>query len=70
MSTDFEKATSAALTPDHHSKTAYTGRIKQTETVQIVTDEGITLEKEVSFFISWDSIASILKLVRERIGLK
>lgn len=59
----------AALTPDHQSQAAYTGRVKQTEIVQVITDEGVAIEKEVTIYISWDSINAILGLVRERAGL-
>lgn len=61
-----EKKVLAALADDHHSKSAYTGRIQQTERVTIVDERGISHEKDVSFFVSWDSISAILKLVRER----
>jgi hypothetical protein len=59
----------SALTPDHHSRSAYVGRVKQTETVTIWDENGQPFEKEVSFLISWDSISKILSLARERARL-
>jgi len=58
-----------ALAPDPQSKAAYTGRIKQTETVIIHAEDGTPIEKEVSFYISWDSIAELLTLIRKRAGV-
>jgi hypothetical protein len=63
------KAVKAALALDHHSQSAYTGRIKQTETVIVHAADGTPIQKEVEFFISWDSIAAILQLVHERAKL-
>ena len=58
-----------ALAPDHQSQAAYTGRIKQTETVTVFAEDGTPIQKEVTFYISWDSISEILALVRKRAGL-
>lgn len=59
----------AALAPDHFSQAAYTGRIKQTETVVVHAEDGTPIQKEVTFYISWDTISQILTLVRQRAGL-
>lgn len=56
----------AAVASDHHSKAAYTGRIQQTETVTVVTEDGISIQKDVSFYITWDTIDKLLNLVKER----
>ena len=58
-----------ALAPDHQSQAAYTGRVKQTETVTVFAEDGTPIQKEVTFYISWDSISEILALVRKRAGL-
>lgn len=59
----------AALAPDHFSQAAYTGRVKQTETVVVHAEDGTPIQKEVTFYISWDTITQILTLVRQRAGL-
>ena len=59
----------AALAPDHFSQAAYTGRVKQTETVVVHSEDGTPIQKEVTFYISWDTISQILNLVRQRAGL-
>lgn len=59
----------AALAPDHFSQAAYTGRVKQTETVVVHAEDGTPIQKEVTFYISWDTISQILTLVRQRAGL-
>ena len=59
-----------ALAPDHHSQAAYTGRIRQTETVTVFAEDGTPIQKEVTFYISWDSIAQFLALVRKRAGFQ
>lgn len=69
MDTDKIKAITAALASDHHSKAAYTGRIQQSETVTVYAEDGTPIQKEVSFFISWDTIDQILTMVRNRAGL-
>lgn len=56
----------SALTSDHHSKAAYTGRIQQTETVTVITEDGTSIQKDVSFYITWDTIDKLLNLVKER----
>ena len=58
-----------ALATDHQSQATYTGRVKQTETIIVYTEDGTPIQKEVSFYISWDSIAEILNLVRLRAGI-
>lgn len=63
------KAITAALASDHHSKAAYTGRIEQRETVTVHAEDGTPIQKEVSFFISWDTIDAILTMVRQRASL-
>ena len=59
----------AALASDPASQIAYAGKIKQTEHVSIIDSHGNVHEKEVEIYISWDSIAQILNLVRERAGI-
>ena len=59
----------AALAPDHHSKAAYVGRVKQTETITVTTEDGTAIEREVTIYISWDSMEEMLKLIRNRAGL-
>ena len=58
-----------ALAPDFHSQAAYTGRVTQTETVVVHAEDGTPIQKEVTFYISWDSICQILALVRKRAGV-
>ena len=69
MTNEQIKAVKAALASDHHSKSAYTGRIQQTETVIVHDENGTPIQKEVSFFITWDSIDQILSMARERAGI-
>lgn len=57
----------AAITPDQHSRGAYGGRIMQTETVTIFSDDGTAFERDVQFTISWDSIVKILDLIEKRV---
>ena len=59
----------AALAPDHFSQAAYTGRVTQTETVVVHAEDGTPIQKEVTFYISWDSIAQILAMARLRADL-
>ena len=59
-----------ALAPDHQSQAAYTGRIKQTETVIVHAEDGTPIQKEVTFYISWDIISELLTLVRKRAGFQ
>ena len=59
----------AAVTPDHHSRSAYIGQVSQTEQITITSDDGTSFEKEVSFLISWDSISKILGLIQKRAGI-
>lgn len=59
-----------ALAPDHGSQAAYAGRIKQTEIVEIFDENGTPIQKEVTFYISWDTIAQVLALVRKRAGIQ
>ena len=59
-----------ALAPDHQSQAAYTGRIKQTETIIVHAEDGTPIQKEVTFYISWDSISELLTLVRKRAGFQ
>lgn len=56
----------AAVTPDYHSRSAYIGQVTQKELVTVITDDGTSFEKEVSFLISWDSISKILGLIQKR----
>lgn len=65
--TDKTAVYEAAIASDHHSKSAYVGRVTQTEQVTIITEDGTAIEKEVSFLISWDSISKILGLIRNRV---
>lgn len=60
----------AAITPDHHSRSAYVGRVQQTETVTVFAEDGTATEKEVSFWITWDSISQILGLIQKRAGVE
>lgn len=62
-------AIQAAITPDHHSRSAYTGRVIQREWVTIISDDGTAFEKEVSFTLSWASISEILQLIKIRAGI-
>ena len=59
----------AALTPDHHSKSAYVGRISQNISVIVHAEDGTPIQKELSIFISWDSIELIMNMIRKRAGL-
>jgi hypothetical protein len=66
----FEKTVKNALTPDHHSQAAYTGRVKQTETVIVFAEDGTPIQGSVDVYISWASIVQILAMVGKRIGIK
>ena len=55
-----------ALTPDQYSQAAYAGRVKQTEIVEVFTEDGTPIQKQVTFYLSWDSIVQILAIVRKR----
>lgn len=59
----------AALAADHHSRSAYTGQLVQRETVEIVTEDGTSIQKEVDIYISWDTISNMLTMIRNRAGL-
>lgn len=59
----------AALASDHFSQAAYTGRVTQTETVVVHAEDGTPIQKEVTFYISWDSISQILAMARLRADL-
>lgn len=59
----------AALTPDFHSRAAYTGRLRQQEDVTIILDDGTVVEKTVDIYISWDTIQDMLVMVAERAGI-
>lgn len=59
-----------ALAPDHSSQAAYAGRIKQTEIVEIIDENGTYIQKEVTFYISWDTITEVLAMVRKRAGIQ
>lgn len=56
----------AVLAPDHFSQAAYTGKVKQTETIIIHAEDGTPLQRDITFYISWDSICEILALIRKR----
>jgi len=64
-----EDRVKAALADDHFSKAAYTGKVTQTERVTVFTEDGTPIEKDVTIYISWDSVSAILKLVQERAGI-
>ena len=64
-----DKLVQAALASDHFSRSVYLGKITQTEKVTIFLDDGTAVEKEVTFYLTWDSISALLGLVRERAGL-
>lgn len=58
-----------AIDIDHHSRSAYVGRVTQQDQVTIILEDGTVIEKEVAFSISWDSILKILELIRKRAGI-
>lgn len=57
----------AAVAPDHHSRSAYTGQVYQTERVTIIADDGTCFERDVTFPVSWNSILKILSLINKRV---
>ena len=59
-----------ALAPDCMSKAAYAGRVAQTETVMVFAEDGTPIEREFTFYISWDSISEILTMVRKRADIQ
>lgn len=59
----------SAVASDSASQMAYAGQVSQTEHVSIIDSHGNVHEKEVEIYISWDSIAKILNLVRQRAGI-
>ena len=62
-------ALKAAISPDFHSRSAYVGRVVQTEDVIIIGEDGTPFETKVSFLISWETIQKILGLVQNRAGI-
>lgn len=69
LTPDQEKRVRNSLEPDHNSKSAYTGRITQTETVIIYDENGVPIQKEFSFFITWDTIKQMLEMIKKRAHL-
>ena len=67
--TSFANRLVEATSINAENQMAYAGKIKQTEHVSIIDSHGNVHEKEVEIYISWDSIAQILNLVRERAGI-
>ena len=59
----------AALTPDHHSQAAYTGRIIQREEFTVIDGEGNPIHVERDVVITWDTIKAVIALIRKRIKL-
>ena len=62
---DVEKA----LLPDQTSVIAYAGKVKQVETVSVFLEDGTAVTKDVTIFISWESIQELLGLIRKRAGI-
>lgn len=56
----------SALEDDHHSRSAYTGRITQREEFTVLDEAGTPIHVERDVIITWDTIKAVLALVRER----
>lgn len=69
ISTNQAASLKAAITPDHHSRWAYSGQVTQRETVTIIDEDGTAFEKDVSFAVSWESISKVLDLINKRAGI-
>lgn len=59
-----------ALKSDYHSRGVYSNRITQTERITVWDETGQSIEQDVTFSISWDSISALLTMVRTRAGLE
>lgn len=57
---------SAALANTNQNRVAYAGQVSQKETIEIITEDGDVIHKDVVFFITWDTIAKILSMVGQR----
>lgn len=60
----------SALNTDWDNRAAYINRIKQTERVTVFAEDGTAIEKDVEFFVNWESIKAVLELVRKKAGLE
>ena len=58
-----------AVNPSWYNRGDYSNRVKQTERVTVFTEDGTPIEKDVEFFISWESIQAILRLVQQKARL-
>jgi L-rhamnose isomerase len=59
----------SALNADWNVRGDYIGRVKQKEKVTVFAEDGTPIETEIEFSISFESVRSILKLVREKANL-
>ena len=55
-----------ATSADWSNKSKYANRIQQTEQVTVFAEDGTPIEKEVTFYISMESINAVLSLVRKK----
>ena len=58
-----------AVTPSWHNKGYFNNRVKQTERVTVFAEDGTAIEKDVEFYISWESIKAILELARNKANI-
>lgn len=58
-----------AITPSWYNRDFYSNKIKQKERVTVFTEDGTPIETEIEFFISWESIQQVLKLVHQKARL-
>ncbi len=58
-----------ATEPSWKNRGDYVGRVKQTEQVEVVAEDGTVYRTEKTFFVSWDSIKAILGLARNKAGI-
>lgn len=56
----------AAVTADHHSRSAYVGRVIQKETFTVPDGDGNPIHVERDVVITWETIEAVLAMVRER----
>ncbi len=59
-----------ALNTGWKNRADYVNRVKQTEKVTIITEDGTPYETEVSFFINLESTQAIFDLVKKKANIQ
>lgn len=60
-------AVKEALTDSVRTRTKYAGKLQQSEIVEVFTDDGIAIQKEVTITISWATVEQMIGLIRSYI---